>query len=352
MTETVAALDAGTNTLRLYVARVDDSAGGHPALRELERELRFVGLGHGVDATGRLDDEAIARAWSAIDEYVPLIRKHGCTRARFVATSASRDAANRDQFFAGVRERVGIEPELISGDEEAELSFAGAVSGARLDGDPVLVMDSGGGSTELVRGDSSGRVDQADSIDMGSRRIRERYLLDDPATPAQIAAARAEVNRLLDVCPVDLSGIRTFIGVAGTITSMAAVNLGLASYDRTRVHGSVMTTFEVTEMADRLLNMSAAEIASSVRWHPNAPRFWPPAHWWSPRSPGGSRSICRPAKPISWTASPGRSSAPAKASDYPADLGPRSPTVEAGGLNPLKYGFDSHRGHRRATVRQ
>ena len=261
MTETVAALDAGTNTLRLYVARVDDSAGGHPALRELERELRFVGLGHGVDATGRLDDEAIARAWSAIDESVPLIHKLGGARARFVATSASRDAANRDQFFAGVRERVGIEPELISGDEEAELSFAGAVSGARLDGDPVLVMDSGGGSTELVRGDSSGRVDQADSIDMGSRRIRERYLLDDPATPAQIAAARAEVNRLLDVCPVDLSGIRTFIGVAGTITSMAAVNLGLASYDRTRVHGSVMTTFEVTEMADRLLNMSAAEIA-------------------------------------------------------------------------------------------
>ncbi|MDI9626951.1 MAG: Ppx/GppA phosphatase family protein [Acidobacteriota bacterium] len=262
MSETVAAMDAGTNTLRLYVARVDDQAGRRPALHELERELRFVGLGHGVDATGRLDDQAVARAWAAIDEYVPLIRRHGCTRARFVATSASRDAANRDQFFAGVRERVGIEPELISGDEEAALSFAGAVSGARLDGDPVLVMDSGGGSTELVRGDSSGRVEQADSIDMGSRRIRERYLRTDPATPEQIAAARAEVNRLLDACPVDLTGIGTFIGVAGTITSMAAVNLGLASYDRARVHGSVMTPSEVVDLADRLLGMTAAEIAA------------------------------------------------------------------------------------------
>ena len=148
MGERVAALDAGTNTLRLYIAAVDEPASGRPVLRELERELRFVGLGHGVDATGLLNEASIARAWAAIEEYLPLLRRHRCSRARFVATSASRDAANRDEFFNGVRDRLGIQPELISGDEEAELSFAGAVSGARLDGDPVLVMDSGGGSTE------------------------------------------------------------------------------------------------------------------------------------------------------------------------------------------------------------
>lgn len=262
MGERVAALDAGTNTLRLYIAEVDEPASGRPVLRELERELRFVGLGHGVDATGLLNEASIARAWAAIEEYLPLLRRHRCSRARFVATSASRDAANRNEFFDGVRARLGIQPELISGDEEAELSFAGAVSGARLDGDPVLVMDSGGGSTELVRGDSSGRVEQAQSIEMGSRRIRERYLIGDPPSAAQVAAAREEMNRQLDRCSVDLTGIRTFIGVAGTATSMGAVNLGLTEYDRNRVHGSLMSPLEVVHLADRLLVMTVAEVAA------------------------------------------------------------------------------------------
>ncbi|MGB3955318.1 MAG: exopolyphosphatase [Brooklawnia sp.] len=262
MGERVAALDAGTNTLRLYIAEVEEPASGRPVLRELERELRFVGLGHGVDATGLLNEASIARAWAAIEEYLQLLRRHRCSRARFVATSASRDAANRDEFFDGVRDRLGIQPELISGDEEAGLSFAGAVSGARLDGDPVLVMDSGGGSTELVRGDSSGRVEQAQSIEMGSRRIRERYLIGDPPSAAQVAAAREEMNRQLDRCSVDLTGIRTFIGVAGTATSMGAVNLGLTEYDRNRVHGSLMSPLEVVHLADRLLVMTVAEVAA------------------------------------------------------------------------------------------
>lgn len=257
MNEVVAALDAGTNTLRVLIASLDESG----RLHEHERQLRFVGLGHGVDATGRFDQAAIERAWAAIDEYLPLIKAHGCTRARFVATSASRDAANRDEFFAGVRERLGIDAELISGDVEARLSYTGALSGARLSGEPVLVMDSGGGSTELVRGDASGVIEQATSIDIGSRRVRERYLLDDPPTAEQIAAARAEANRLLDACPVDLSGVRTFVGVAGTVTSMAALNLGLTSYDRAAVHGSAMSVQEVRGLADRLLGMSVAEVA-------------------------------------------------------------------------------------------
>lgn len=259
MSEVVAALDAGTNTLRLFVA----DAGPDGALRELDRQLRFVGLGQGVDATGRFDPEAIARAWAAIDEYAPLIRKYGVTRARFVATSASRDAANRDEFFAGVTERLGITPELISGDEEAQLSFTGAISGARLSGDPVLVMDSGGGSTELVRGDASGTITAAESLDVGSRRVRERYLLDDPPTAAQVAAARAEVNRLLDACPVDLSSVRTFIGVAGTVTTMAALHLGLPSYDRTQVDGHEMPVADVIALTERLLAMPVAELAAA-----------------------------------------------------------------------------------------
>jgi len=254
--EVVAALDAGTNTLRLLV--VEQDADGR--LVELDRQLRFVGLGQGVDATRRFSDEAVQRAWAAVDEYVPVLRRLGARRARFVATSASRDASNRDEFFDGVARRLGVVPELISGDEEAALSFTGALAGARIDGEPVLVMDSGGGSTELVRGSASGVIDGAESLDVGSRRIRERYLLSDPPEPGQIAEARAEVGRLLDGLGVDLGGITTFVGVAGTVTTMAALNLGLTSYDRSLVHGSSMSVDEVVALAERLLAMSVDEV--------------------------------------------------------------------------------------------
>ncbi|MGI5951779.1 MAG: exopolyphosphatase [Brooklawnia sp.] len=258
MMRTVAALDAGTNTIRLLI--VTRTAQGE--LVERTRQLRYVGLGHGVDATGRFDQAAIERGWAAVDDYAEQLRSHDCQLARFVATSASRDADNREEFFAGVRQRLGINPELISGEEEARLSFAGALSGARLTGDPVLVMDSGGGSTELVRGDMTGQVGVAQSIDIGSRRVRERYLHDDPPTPAQIAAARAEVNRLLDASPVSIDDVATFIGVAGTVTSMAAVHLGLAAYDSQVVHGAQLTVGETVDLAERLLAMSVAEVAA------------------------------------------------------------------------------------------
>ena len=259
MSEIVAALDAGTNTLRLLVAE----AGPDGRLIEHDRQLRFVGLGQGVDATGRFADEAVARAFAAIDEYAPIVARTGASRARFVATSASRDAANREEFFAGVRARLGIEPELISGDEEAQLSFVGALSGAALAPDgAVLVMDSGGGSTELVRGDASAKIAGAISIDVGSRRIRERYLRFDPPSAEQIAAARAEVNRLLDASPVDLAGIGSFIGVAGTVTSMAALALGQQSYDRKAVHGSRMSVEKVGWLTEYLLSIPVAELAA------------------------------------------------------------------------------------------
>ncbi len=259
MTDVVAALDAGTNTLRLLIA----GRTGDGRLVELNRQLRFVGLGQGVSVSGRFAPEAMARAWAAIDEYRSLIVRHDAGRVRFVATSAARDAANRDEFFAGVTQRLGIRAELISGDEEARLSFGGALAGADLGGPgAVLVMDSGGGSTELVRGDASGRVYEAVSLDIGSRRLREGKLLADPPTADQIAAARAVVNRLLDTAAVGLDRVGSFIGVAGTVTSMAAVNLGLTGYDRKRVHASRMTVAQVAELADRLLAMTASEVAA------------------------------------------------------------------------------------------
>lgn len=262
MAETVAALDCGTNTLRLLVATADETGN----LKEFCRELRFAGLGQDVDQSGVFADEAMARGWAIVDEYVPMIRKFGATKARFVATSAARDAANRNVFFDGVRERLGIEPELISGDEEAALSFSGAISGIDLgEGSQaatgtVLVMDSGGGSTELVRGDRSGEMSQDISLNIGSRRVRERYLHDDPPTAEQIGQARVEINRMLDECPVELSDIETFIGVAGTVTTMAALHLGLKEYDREQVHGCEMTTADVESLADKLLGMSAEQI--------------------------------------------------------------------------------------------
>lgn len=258
MTETMAALDAGTNTFRVLIARL----GPDGRLQEYERQLRFVGLGHQVDATGRFDPAAIQRGWAAIEEFVCLIRRHGCTRARFVATSAARDAANRDEFFAGVRLRLGIDPELISGAQEAQLSFRGALSGARVDDEPVLVMDSGGGSTELVLGNAQAQISTAISLDVGSRRIRERYLSDDPPTGAQLAAATDEINRLLDGAAIPLDQVGTFIGVAGGVTSMAAVHLGLVDYDRARVHGSTMTVDQVIALADRLVSMPVTEVAA------------------------------------------------------------------------------------------
>ncbi len=255
-TETVAALDCGTNTLRLLIATTDPA--GH--LIEVTRQLRFARLGQDVDATGRFAAEAMERGWAVIEEYLPLMRQAGCTKGRFVATSAARDASNREVFFEGVQSRLGFAAELVSGDEEAQLSFVGALQGGRLSGEPVLVMDSGGGSTELVRGTASGGIAGDTSLDIGSRRVRERYLHSDPPTADQVAQARAEVNRMLDDCPIALGDVATFIGVAGTVTTMMAVHLGLRQYERERVHGASMTTAEVVELSQRLLDMTADEV--------------------------------------------------------------------------------------------
>jgi exopolyphosphatase / guanosine-5'-triphosphate,3'-diphosphate pyrophosphatase len=228
----VAAVDCGTNSIRLLIADVADGA-----LDELDRRMTIVRLGQGVDATGAFAPEALQRTFKACDEYAEAVQARGVDRIRFVATSAARDVSNREELFAGVRDRFGVEPDIIAGAEEAELSFRGATSGlAELEvPGPYLVADIGGGSTELVLGDATG-VWSAESIDMGSVRMTERHLGSDPARVEEMAAATRDVDALLDATAVPLTKARSLIGVAGTVTTVAAVALGLTEYDRSVVH--------------------------------------------------------------------------------------------------------------------
>lgn len=185
MSETVAAFDCGTNSLRLLLA--DPGTGGPDgtALTDLDRQTEIVRLGQGVDATGEFAPEALERTFAVTQRFAERVRAAGVPpeRTRFVATSASRDARNRDEFFAGIERLVGVRPDIISGDEEARLSFAGALSRLQSPAEPVLVMDIGGGSTELIVGDASGRVSSAISLDIGSVRLTERFLHAGPPAP-------------------------------------------------------------------------------------------------------------------------------------------------------------------------
>ncbi|MDR0435419.1 MAG: Ppx/GppA family phosphatase [Propionibacteriaceae bacterium] len=256
MNRTVAAVDCGTNTIRLLIATRD----GDGTFTELTREQRFVGLGQGVDATGAFDDAAVVRTFAACEEYAAIIAENRVDQVRFVATSATRDAANRAEFLSGVALRLGVTPEVISGDEEAILSFRGALSGLGNVRGPVLVIDSGGGSTELVRGLTDGTITEAVSLDIGSRRIRERYLLSDPPTEAQVHAARKEVRKLLGATGIDFDEVRTAVAVAGTITTMSALVQGLPVYERSRVHLSRLRRDNIADLTGRLLSSTAAEI--------------------------------------------------------------------------------------------
>lgn len=251
MTEVVAAIDCGTNSIRLLIA----SARG-----EIDRALHLTRLGQGVDATGRFHPDALARTLAALDDYARRIAAAGATRIRFVATSATRDAANREEFFAGVRERLGVEAEVITGDEEARLSFSGALAAIPDAAPPALVMDIGGGSTELVLGVGAGGSLSVASLDMGSVRIRERFLRSDPPTAAEVAAATAFVDGLLDGARVEVADARTWLGVGGTATSLSALVQRLDVYDRVRVHRSVVTRADIVALADDLLAMPVAAV--------------------------------------------------------------------------------------------
>lgn len=259
----VAAIDCGTNTIKLLIGDLPDVS---------VRESRMVRLGQGVDATGVLAPEALERTFAAIDEFAVLIREAGATRIRFCATSATRDAANAAEFTDGVRSRLGIEPEVLPGEEEARLAFAGALRGVDAPpGDSVLVFDIGGGSTELILGESGGAPAAAYSMDIGSVRLHERRMGGDPPSAAQVAACVADIDAALDgaeAAGIRLATVETVIGVAGTVTTIAAGTLGLEVYDRERIHGQVLTVGALRSQVERLVAMTVAERKALGWMHP------------------------------------------------------------------------------------
>jgi exopolyphosphatase / guanosine-5'-triphosphate,3'-diphosphate pyrophosphatase len=266
----VAAIDCGTNSLRLLVADADRRAG---TLAEVDRRMEIVRLGQGVDATGRLAEDALARTLQALTGYAGIVAAAGATAVRMVATSATRDAANAADFVAGVRGVLGIDPEVLSGDEEARLSFLGATlelaAGPGLARPPYLVADIGGGSTEFVLGDPA-RVTAAVSVDIGCVRMTERHLHGDPPAPAEVAAARADVDAALDVvaAKIPVTGARTLVGLAGSVTTVAALALGLDGYDAARIHHSRIGAGQVREQTARLLALPQADRARLAVMHP------------------------------------------------------------------------------------
>ena len=258
----VAAVDCGTNSVRLLVA---DVLAGRKT--DLHREMRVVRLGQGVDRTGELAPEAIGRTRLALVDYAATCRELGVERTRMVATSATRDARNRSDFTDMVMTVLGVEPDVATGDEEAALSFTGA-TGDLTEGGPFLVMDIGGGSTELVLGDRS--VQAALSVDVGCVRLTERHLVDDPPTAAQVAAAQADVlaalERVAAVVPVEQA--RTAVGLAGSVTTVAALALGLPAYDSEVIHLSRISADDVRRVTGELLAMTRAERAALPVMHP------------------------------------------------------------------------------------
>ncbi|MEU5834560.1 Ppx/GppA phosphatase family protein [Streptomyces diacarni] len=271
----VAAVDCGTNSIRLLVADLDPETG---ALVDLDRRMEIVRLGQGVDRTGRLAPEALERTFAACRRYAETIAGFGVPprRTRFVATSASRDAENRDEFVAGVVDILGVEPEVITGDQEAEFSFTGATRELSRGtfAPPYLVVDIGGGSTEFVLGDET--VEAARSVDVGCVRLTERHLthgdgsLSETPTEEQVAAIRADVAAAVDevASTVPLERSRTLVGLAGTVTTLGGIALGLDAYDSSRIHHSRLTRARVGELTSRLLAATHDERAAIPVMHP------------------------------------------------------------------------------------
>ncbi|WP_210502823.1 Ppx/GppA phosphatase family protein [Nocardioides xinjiangensis] len=264
----VAAIDCGTNSIKILVGSPSASAGGGP-LDVVLRDSRVVRLGQGVDETGVLAEEALARTFAAVDEFAEVIRRHAVPpeRVRFCATSATRDASNAAVFADGVRRRLGVEPEVLSGDEEAALVFAGAIAAQDpMPPEPVLVVDIGGGSTELVLGADGDR--QAVSMDIGSVRLHERHLHGDPPTAAEVRACVADIDEHLDRCGVALERTRTVIGTSGTIKTIACGVLALDSYDRQAFDRAVLGNDATAAFVERLVAMPVDERRALPYMHP------------------------------------------------------------------------------------
>lgn len=259
----MAAIDCGTNSIRLLIA---DVTGG--SLREISRDMEIVRLGEGVDRTGRFDERAVERTLSALDGFIAQMRRRGVERVRFCATSATRDATNRQIFVDPVRERLGLEPEVISGSEEAVLSFRGATKEFRPDDGPFLVVDIGGGSTEFVLGRQE--VESAMSVNIGCVRMAERHLHSNPPSRESLDSAITDIDAAIAQVRerVDFSAAKKLIAVAGTATTVAAASLGLESYDRYAIHLSEILAPEAHRVAIMFQNMDREQIAALGYMHP------------------------------------------------------------------------------------
>ncbi len=256
----VGAIDCGTNSLRLLVADIEGNS-----FREVQREMRVVRLGEGIDRTKNFSEAALTRTFAGIDEFVTILRRKGVESLRFCATSASRDAQNRALFVEGVRERLGIEPEIIPGTEEAALSFVGATR--EFSSGPFLVVDIGGGSTEFVYGNDE--VEFARSVNIGCVRMAERHQLSEYPSPESIALAVADIDAAIAeaAAEVPLTSEATLIAVAGTATTVAAAGLDLNTYDRDAIHLSRVSAESVTRISQMFLKMSKAERAELPYMH-------------------------------------------------------------------------------------
>jgi exopolyphosphatase/guanosine-5'-triphosphate,3'-diphosphate pyrophosphatase len=299
----VAAIDCGTNSIRLLIADITPQSGGEqrdterglgatdtvsPApLTDVTRQMRIVRLGEGVDRTGRLSPAALDRTMTALSEYAGLIAEARPEAIRMVATSATRDAENSREFTDRVRAILGLAPEVISGDDEAWLSFTGAtreLARPRLAAQggcppPYLVTDIGGGSTEFIVGGPA-EADASDplprgqlssrSVNIGCVRMTERHLHDDPPRPGEIAATIKDIDAALELAAeaVPAEKARTLVGLAGSVTTVAAIALGLGEYDSAAIHHSRISAARVHEIAGRLLAMTRAERAAIPVMHP------------------------------------------------------------------------------------
>ncbi|MGB7449324.1 MAG: Ppx/GppA phosphatase family protein [Ornithinimicrobium sp.] len=267
----VAAVDCGTNSIRLLVADVDPGAA-HP-VRDVARTMQIVRLGRGVDALGRFDSEALARTLEVAREYAGTCRDTGAESVRFIATSATRDAANAEEFTGAVAEifaDFGVSVEVISGQQEAALSFVGATAelGGADSGAPYLVVDIGGGSTEFVRGTRD--AEQAMSVDIGCVRMTERHLVSDPPSEEQVWAALADITSAIDRVgeQVDLTGVGTLIGLAGSVTTVTAATLGLSTYDPSRIHAADLAVEDVIDAATALVSADRSTRSRAGYMHP------------------------------------------------------------------------------------
>jgi exopolyphosphatase / guanosine-5'-triphosphate,3'-diphosphate pyrophosphatase len=272
----VAAIDCGTNSLRLLIADVDRQAG---RLSDVDRRMEIVRLGQGVDATGRLAPEALGRTFGVLRDYASEIESVAASRVRMVATSATRDAANAGEFVGGVRSILGVVPEVLSGEEGAFLSYAGATAefaiGERLSGPPppYLVVDIGGGSTEFAAGrdrPDAAQLASALSVDIGCVRLTERHLHSDPPLASEVSEATADIDAALDTvaAKVPVAGARTLIGLAGSVTTVAGIALGLAAYDPAKIHHATIALGQVGQVTRDLLSETREQRAKIPVMHP------------------------------------------------------------------------------------